>query len=369
LQNKAVWAINKTEIPEIVMSAFIKKFRLQLLYIWMWLMIAIVQFFVLYLGYDLSLWMAIADSVIFNFIFSILGAGLWFSVKFSQLQKKNFIEIFFQHLTTSTVLLLVWILLSNALLGALFHSSEFYTEFLERSLTMRIFSGILFYGLLTAIYYLVASSKELQEKIRKEAQLTNMLKEAELDMLRSQIRPHFLFNSLNAISSLTISQPEKAQEMVIKLSEFMRYSLSQQGEMMSTFEKELYHIRLYLGIEQVRFSGKLKICNEIDDLALPLMVPSMILQPLVENAVKYGVYGSEGESKIRLKAAVEDRILLISVYNNYDPDNITRKGTGTGLSNVARRLETIYGQPGLMQVNNTGSEFEVVLKIPIHANN
>lgn len=351
------------------MSALLKKYRLQFLYILMWIVLAILHILVLFKGYDIRFCSALADSLIFNFIFAILGVGLWFSVKFSQLQKKNVFEIFFQHLTTSTILLLIWLLISFAILNFALRSDDFYLEFLERSLTMRVFSGILFYALLVSIYYLIASSRELQEKIRKEAQLTTLLKEAELDMLRSQIRPHFLFNSLNAISSLTISNPGKAQEMVIKLSEFMRYSLSQQGEMMSTFEKELYHIRLYLDIEKVRFSGKLKVVQEIDENALQWQLPSMILQPLVENAIKFGVYGLEGESNIRLTANVEMNCLIISVSNNYDPDNIVRKGTGTGLRNVLRRLETIYGTPDLMQIKNEGSDFEVLLKIPSHANN
>ncbi len=351
------------------MKTLIKNIRLQLLYVLMWMIVAAVHFLVLNLGFNLPLLIALTDSLVFNLSYAMLGVGLWFSVKFSQLQKKNFVEISFQHLTTSAILLLIWFLLSKALLSYFFGGDENYIHFLERSLTMRVFSGLLYYGLLVAIYYLVASFRELEEKVRKEAQLTAMLKEAELDMLRSQIRPHFLFNSLNAISALTISRPEQAQEMVIKLSEFMRYSLSQQGEMMSTLEKELYHIRLYLEIEQVRFAGKLNIFTEINENTLQWKVPSMILQPLVENAVKYGVYSSEGESGIRLKTFTTGSYLNISVLNNYEPDNIPRKGTGTGLRNVSRRLESIYEEAGLMQIVNKDSDFEVLLKIPPDAKN
>ncbi len=351
------------------MKAFLYKFRFQFLYILMWIVMATIHFFLLYRAYDIQLSAALSDSLVFNFIFSILGVGLWFSIRFSPLQKKNALEIFIQHLTTSAILLLIWFLLSTTLLGLMMGDDIEYMEFLDRSLTMRIFSGLLYYGLLVAIYYLVASFRILEEKIKKEGQLTTMLKEAELDMLRSQIRPHFLFNSLNAISSLTISHPEQAQTMVIKLSEFMRYSLSQQGEMMSSLDKELYHIRLYLDIEQVRFGGKLKVSSEVAENILSWKVPSMILQPLVENAIKYGVYGSEGESGITLNATTDETTLTISVSNNYDPDHSLRKGTGTGLKNIARRLETIYGKSGYLIINNTGTEFEVQLKIPKDAHN
>jgi two-component system, LytTR family, sensor kinase len=346
------------------MSAIINKFRLQFIYILMWIVVAIVHLLILNMGYNIKFSSALADSLVFNFAFALLGVGLWFSVKFSQLQKKNVFEILFQHLTASTIVLLIWIMVSNPLLRLLLNSDGYYLDFLDRSLTMRVFSGILFYGLLVTIYYLIASFRELQEKTEKEAQLTTMLKEAELDMLRSQIRPHFLFNSLNAISSLTISRPEQAQEMVIKLSEFMRYSLSQQGEKMSTLEKELYHIRLYLDIEQVRFSGKLSIKQNIDENGLQWKVPSMILQPLIENAVKHGVYDSEGQSEILLMTSRDQSYLKISIANSYEPSGLARKGTGTGLRNVGRRLETIYNESGLMQVINNGSNFEVSLKIP-----
>jgi len=342
---------------------------MQLLYALMWLVVASVHFMQLHASYGFQTLATVVDSIVVNLIFAILGVGLWFSMKFSQLQKKNWIEIFIQHLTTCAILIILWLLISNALLSTLLRPDEEYQKFLEHSLTMRVFTGLLYYGLLVAIFYLVAGFRELQEKTRREAQLTSMLKEAELDLLRSQIRPHFLFNSLNAISSLTMTRPEQAQEMVIKLSEFMRYSLSHQGEMISTFEKELYHIRLYLDIEQVRFAGKLKISNEIDKQILGWEVPSMILQPLIENCIKYGVYSSEGESWIKLNARRQGAYLLVLISNTYDPENTTRKGTGTGLRNVGRRLETIYNEPGLMQVVNHGSEFEVHLKIPENANN
>lgn len=351
------------------MNAVFTKFRLQFLYALMWVVVAVVHFMQLNTTYGILFWTAIVDSLVVNATFAILGVGLWFSVKFSQLQRKNWVEILIQHLSTSAILIVIWLLITNVLLSFMLKSDEEYQEFLEHSLTMRVFAGILYYGLLVAIFYLVAGFRELQEKIKREAQLTSMLKEAELDMLRSQIRPHFLFNSLNAISSLTMTRPEQAQEMVIKLSEFMRYSLSQQGEMMSTLEKELYHIRLYLDIEQVRFSGKLKITNEIDKSVLMRNVPSMILQPLVENAIKYGVYSSEGESRIILDAHLVGGYLLISIKNSYDPDNKARKGTGTGIRNVSRRLEAIYNEPGLMSVLDHGSEFEVLLKIPENASN
>jgi len=123
--------------------------------------------------------------------------------------------------------------------------------------------------------------RELREKSEREERLRSLLKETELSMLRSQIRPHFLFNSLNSISSLTMTNPARAQEMVIKLSEFMRYSLSLSNAMMSSLEKDLYHAGLYLDIEKVRFGEKLVVEEDIDEKALKWQIPAMILQPVL----------------------------------------------------------------------------------------
>lgn len=351
------------------MKDFLSKIKFQLMYVFLWMAITVIHFFALHYMYNIEMSFALADSLIFNIIFSVLGIGLWFSIRFSSLLKKKTHEIFIQHLVSCLILLLIWLILSTSLLELMFGENVAYIDFLYSSLTLRVISGLLYYGLLVVIYYLISSFRVVEEKIKKEMQLTTMLKEAELEMLRSQIRPHFLFNSLNAISSLTISRPEQAQEMVIKLSEFMRYTLSQQGEMMSSLKKELQNIRLYLDIEQVRFGCKLNFSSDIDEKALSWAIPSLILQPLVENAIKYGIYGSEGKLSIKLKATCDESFLTITIFNNYDPDHSLRKGTGTGLKNISERLEAIYGRYDLMKINNTGSEFEVQLKIPKNAEN
>jgi two-component system LytT family sensor kinase len=221
--------------------------------------------------------------------------------------------------------------------------------------------------LLVTGYYLLINFRDLKEKNQREAQLTNLLKEAELNMLRSQIRPHFLFNSLNSISALTMTNPEKAQEMVIKLSEFMRYSLNLPDTMISTLEKELYHVELYLDIEKVRFGDRLAFEKTIRDGSLEWHVPVMLLQPLIENSVKYGVYESAEPTLIRLDAGLDDEVLEIRIGNTYDPGAKTRKGTGTGLKNIRARLLNLYGTSSLMKINQTGDYFEVVLRIPKYA--
>ena len=162
----------------------------------------------------------------------------------------------------------------------------------------RVGTGVFIYGLIILTYYLFVSLSNLSEKNAKEARLESLVKETELKMLRSQINPHFLFNSLNSISSLTITDPEKARDMVVKLSEFMRYALSRKDEQPVSLQNELENLRLYLDIEKVRFGDKLTTEEIIEPNCLDFKIPVMLLQPLYENAVKHGVYESTESVRI-----------------------------------------------------------------------
>ena len=152
--------------------------------------------------------------------------------------------------------------------------------------------------------------------------------------------------------------------MVVKLSEFMRYSLWLSEEMVSTLDKDLYHAELYLDIEKVRFGNKLVVEKDITDEALGSRLPAMILQPLLENAVKHGVYEATSQIVVKLRARKENNNLEIVIGNDIDPEGKPRKGTGTGLKNVEARLTSHYGQGRLMTIEKSERYFEVTLKIP-----
>lgn len=337
------------------------------IYIAMWVALAVIHFFLLFTVYGIRAGAALADSLVFNVLFALVGSGLWFMVRYSDLQTRRIGELAFYHLSGATVSILAWIGPGYLLLNNILAGDGEYQAFLRETLTLRIISGVLFYSLLVTIYYLVINYRELKEKSRRESELAGLLKEAELNLLRSQIRPHFLFNSLNSISSLTMTDPSRAQEMVIKLSELMRYSLHLPDSMMSTLEKELYHVQLYLDIEKVRFGDRLIYEKEIGEAALNWQVPVMILQPLLENAVKYGVYEAAGATVIRLEALAGQEVLQIRVSNSYDPGSGARKGTGTGLRNIRERLLNLYGTSTLMTIVDRENYFEVTLNLPEHA--
>jgi len=341
--------------------------HLEIVYIFLWVTLGVIHFSLLYFGYGLSIYVAAGDSIVFNLLFALIGSGLWFMVRYSNLQTKKVSELAFYHLSGASVTIFAWMMSSYLILNGIFSSNNIYLDFLKDTISLRIITGVMFYALLVTGYYLLINFRELKEKNQRETQLTNLLKEAELNMLRSQIRPHFLFNSLNSISALTMTNPEKAQEMVIKLSEFMRYSLNLPDTMISTLEKELYHVELYLDIEKVRFGDRLAFEKKITEGTLEWNVPVMLLQPLIENSVKYGVYESSETTLIRLEAKLDDGVLVITIGNTYDPEAKVRKGTGTGLKNIRARLLNLYGTSSLMKINQTDDHFEVVLRIPKYA--
>lgn len=343
------------------------KNHLEIVYIILWVTLSVIHFSLLYYGYGLDPWVAFADSLVFNLLFALIGSGLWFMVRYSDLQTKTIGELAFYHLSGAAVTIFAWMMAGYLILNNIFTDDLFYHAFLKETLSLRIISGVMFYALLVTGYYLLINFRELKEKSQREAQLTNLLKEAELNMLRSQIRPHFLFNSLNSISSLTMANPDKAQEMVIKLSEFMRYSMNLPDTMISTLEKELHHVELYLDIEKVRFGDRLAFEKLIQPESMEWSVPVMILQPLLENSVKYGVYESSETTKILLETRMDEGVLEIKIRNTYDPEAIIKKGTGTGLKNIRARLLNLYGTSSLMKINQSDDYFEVILRIPKHA--
>jgi two-component system LytT family sensor kinase len=227
------------------------------IYLGIWALIMGVHFSIFYFIYLFPLEVSAADSLVFNLIFSGAGISMWYIVRYSIPDQKNFWNVILNNTAFLTLILVVWNGLSYTLLSTMFSKNKAYMDLLMVSIPNKIISGIIFYIVIALIYYLFIYYNNLQEKVKIESRLRMVLKETELNMLKSQINPHFLFNSLNSISSLTITNPEKARDMVIKLSDFLRYSVSNNAGSFTTLEHEMANIRRYLEIEKVRFGEKL----------------------------------------------------------------------------------------------------------------
>jgi two-component system LytT family sensor kinase len=214
------------------------------------------------------------------------------------------------------------------------------------------------------IYYLLQYTHSLKEKEKDELQLQNLLKQSELEMLKAQINPHFIFNSLNSVSSLTLTNPSMAHEMVIKLSDFLRLSLGRSNAEIHTVEEELKQMNLYLDIERIRFGDRLTLKHDINEKCMKKTLPAMILQPLYENAIKYGVYEQLDDVEIRSSCTCDDDFLYLTISNNYDSISTPQKGRGIGLKNIRNRLELIYGPSDLVTIEKNKNVFTIHLKIP-----
>lgn len=327
-----------------------------------WTFIMIVQFLTLYFSAGYSFSFSLADSLISGITYIFISLGLWFAIRFGIHKKRKPLSLILNNLLLYVATATIWTGTSITFISII--NYEFGLLYTETILLYRIPASLLFYISTVVIYYAISFYETLQIKQAQEMQLKTLVREAQLNELRSQLHPHFLFNSLNSINSLTISNPQKAGEMLIKLSEFLRYSLSRKGHSMATFEKELHHIRLYLDIEKVRFGKRLDFICEVENIPENWPLPLMLLQPLIENCVKHGVYHSTETITIHLKAEVSNNVLTITITNNFDPEAITVKGTGTGLINVRDRLRLVYGTTSHLETQQTENTFTVLIHIP-----
>ncbi len=228
--------------------------------------------------------------------------------------------------------------------------------------TMLIWSGLYFF-----IKYYQLFQVEKEKSLRSEA----LAQEAQLRMLRYQLNPHFLFNTLNAISTLVLDKAtDQANEMLTKLSKFLRYSLDHSPLDRVSLSHELEASRLYLDIEKVRFGERMKLEINVEEHALNALVPSMLLQPLIENSIKHGISRMEEGGTIVISASVNEKNLVLTVFDNgpgipesmIDGSLVVFKGVG--LTNVSNRLKEMYGDNqrfSFANQENTGCKATVVL--------
>ncbi|MES2901687.1 MAG: histidine kinase [Pseudomonadota bacterium] len=224
--------------------------------------------------------------------------------------------------------------------------------------------GVILYGLSAFAHYLGIEFERARAAERRELESKLMAQEAELRMLRTQIDPHFLFNSLNSISALTAINPAGAREMTLQLAEFFRHTLGLEAHRKVTLAAETKLVLHFLAIEKVRFGARLNVEQDVEADASDCLLPPMILQPLVENAVKHGIGGLPAGGIIRIVARRAASILRISVENDVDDDQSTKAGNGIGLANVRQRLATIYGHEASVNWSRQGQLFRVELTLP-----
>ncbi len=346
---------------------FTEKRRSLLIYSLVWVILAVVQGVLLWYFERFSLAIVVSDAFLTSLFFGILGLLAWYPARYIPFQRNNPLYSILTHVLAGLLVLLTWIAITIGLLNAIFGLQENYMEFLDRTLVWRIMLGGLVYLVLILVYYLASSAQKLQERIRQEEQLKNLVREAELSMLKSQINPHFLFNSLNSISALIMSNPDEARDMIIRLSDFMRYSLKHRENEFVPLREELGRVTDYLAIEKVRFGEKLQYEFQVSKQCESIPVPTMIFQPLFENAIRHSVYESTEPVNVRFECHQEEDGMKTVVSNDYDPDLPVRKGTGVGLQNVRQRIDLAYRGQGAMAWKGEAGVFSVSILFPLES--
>ena len=315
----------------------------------------------LLLRFDFPLEVAILDSVIANILLLLTCLLVMNTIRYYVPAMNQYMNV----LAMCIVLTILWILLSKLLLRVILGDYENYLPFLNRSIIIRYSIGFLVLGIVTMISIVWFNWQEQQLNEQRKIDAEKLAKEAELFKLRQQLQPHFLFNSLNSINALIGLRPEEARKMVQQLSDFLRGTIKKEETQWVSLQEEMQYLQLYLDIEKVRFGNRLGTVVDTDEEMSEMKLPALLLQPIVENAIKFGLYDTTGDTTIRIETRKKDNELVITVSNPFDPETSSpRQGTGFGLKSVQRRLYLLFARSDLLTTEAKENIFITTVKIP-----
>jgi LytS/YehU family sensor histidine kinase len=303
---------------------------------------------------------ALTDSIVTNTLLIYISMLLFTIFRFYLPRAHGFLNIFIW----VVVLTIAWFFSSNYLLQW-FLNDDTYVQLLNSSWPLRMAIGFLVNGIMSMIAYAYYNWQEKAETEKQKTEVMNLNREAELFKLREQLQPHFLFNALNSINALIGSSPQQARTMIYQLSDFLRNTLRKEQQSLVTLKEELQTLGLYLDIEKVRFGNRLSSSIHCEEDCAEACIPTLLLQPLVENAIKFGLYDTTEEITIQIHALLKNNELIISIENPFDTETSSpKKGTGFGLNSVQRRLFLLYGRNDLLKTEVRGSFFKTTVLIP-----
>lgn len=304
---------------------------------------------------------AINDSAISNVLLLLSSLIISNTLRYYQPEKGRYFYI----AVWCVLLAALWLFISRWILVYMEGSDSRYLSLLDKSLPIRFCVGFLMISWMALVSMLWYIQQDRNKNEQRKTDAERLAREAELFKLRQQLQPHFLFNSLNSISALIGRKPEQARTMIHQLSDFLRGTLRKEENEFVSLNEELQHLQLYLEIEKVRFGHRLATEVEHETGCESLQLPAMLLQPIVENAIKFGLYDTVGEVSIKVSARCIDSELVVSIQNPFDPDTANpRSGTGFGLSGIQRRLYLLFARNDLLETFRENNIFTTRVKIP-----
>jgi sensor histidine kinase YesM len=332
-----------------------------------WTFVVTIYFFLLLYAVFLMQWFhlgtatAWADSTVHILLLAAVVVMLTQNLSYYRPAKGKYVFV----VSYSTVLTAIWLGTSTWLLKDLFPAEKMYLQWLNEAVPVHFITAwiiITSMGLRSLMWY---DMSEQQEALERREITERLSREAELYKLRQQLQPHFLFNSLNSINALIAIRPQEAREMVLKLSDFLRGTLKREDQQWIPLTEELQYLQWYLDIEKVRFGHRLSTSVIADAAAEQMSMPPMLLQPVVENAIKYGLYDTTEAITITIKAWVQEGVLHVQVQNPYDKAlQQPNRGTGFGLNSIRRRLYLLFARQDLLETSGDDEIFTTLIKVP-----
>ena len=308
-------------------------------------------------GWRAALLLTLPPTIVYAFI--CLAA--WYPTRAMPLERARATSLIPAHLAAAIVLSALWFAMFLFLARVLGEETE--DAVLSRAAVFLV-TGVLLYLIAVAFHYVLVALEKSRVVEQREMTVKLLAREAELKALKSQLDPHFLFNSLNSISALCGSNPSSARTLTTLLAEYLRKSLRIGSADAITLSEELELASSYLAIERIRFGPRLEFEQNIDESVRSYRVPPLLLQPLVENAVTHGVGHLLDGGVVRIQAARDGERVHITVENRCDPDRPSSRGEGIGLANTRRRIVAYYGEGARIRVAEEAEQFRVDLSLP-----
>lgn len=319
------------------------------------------------LSADRTWWQSMAAIVPLVVTYGLMSLPVWFLCRVFPLSRARWLPTLMVMLAAGAVTGGAWMFLATAWSWLLGQWQEGFPEPspVERPLLFAM--SVVFYLLAAAVHYLIISLETSRQVERRAFEMKWLAKESELRALRTQIDPHFLFNSLNSISALTARDPAAARHMLILLSEFFRRSLKLGAERQITLEEEFDLCRQYLDIERVRFGDRLRVDIELEEDARVVLVPPLCLQPLVENGVRHGIAQLVEGGLVSVRGRRHGSRVFLDIVNDTDVESRGSTGAGIGLENVRQRLDNHYSGAATIDAGKESGQFSVRITIPAEA--
>jgi two-component system sensor histidine kinase AlgZ len=299
-------------------------------------------------------------------VYAFVCLAAWYPCRVTPLEVSGFPRLAVTHLLAALLVSTLWTGMAKGVaLGLERLGFPNVDARLAQQLSLLWITGILLYLLSVTFHYVLMAEQNAREAQARALEARVLARDAELKALRAQVNPHFLFNCLHSISALTSLDSGRAREMCILLADFLRTTLRLGGKESITLEEELALIRGYLAIEKVRFGARLTMEEDVESETNGVSIPPLLLQPLVENAIRHGIANLPEGGVIRLGAHCMDGAVFIEVENSFDPESPASLKTGVGLENIRQRLHTRYAGEAKISVKSEGERFLVRVHLPV----